>query len=268
MDSGRQHPNSSEQSRRQRMERAPVLSLLQVLAGVILSASEAESGAITIAGNGPELCVVEQLTRAFEKLHLGTVVEIRWDPFFHPVAMVKSGEANLPVAGQAAPDLVAILHAWDGIAVVVDITNPVREVTSHQLAAMFSGAVTRWPDVGGAHNRINLIDRPSNQHIRGTFETLGTTKTITAQVLESLRGNPACEFDQLVADCSDFTWNQLFYEVDRLSRLGQLCLTRTGNGHYFLRLTQKEESHETAIVTAQSTAGTFLIPSALAEPES
>lgn len=99
-------------------------------------------------------------------------------------------------------------------------------------------------------------------------EVLNTTKTITTQVSESLRGNPACEFDRLVADCSDFRWNQLFYEVDRLSRLGQLCLTPAGNGHYFLRLTQKEDSHETVIVTAQSTASTFPIPSALTDPES
>lgn len=172
MDSGRQHPNSSEQSRRQRMERAPVLSLLLVLAGVILSASEAESGAITIAGNGPELRVVEQLTRAFEKLLLGTVVEIRWDPSFHPVAMVKSGEADFAVAGQTDPELVAIPIAWDGIAVVVDFTNPVKEVTSQQVASMFSGTVTRWADLGGTDNRIELIDRPPNQHIRGTFETV------------------------------------------------------------------------------------------------
>jgi len=96
---------------------------------------------------------------------------------------------------------------------------------------------------------------------------LSTTKTIAAQVLESLRSHPACEFDQLVADCSDFTWNQLFYEVDRLSRLGQLRLTPTGNGHYFLRLTQNEESHETVIASGQAAASTIPVPLSLTEPE-
>jgi len=65
------------------------------------------------------------------------------------------------------------------------------------------------------------------------------TKSITMQVLESLQRNPVCEFDQLVADCTNFTWNQIFYEVDRLSRLGQLCLTPAGRGHYSLQLMQK-----------------------------
>ena len=48
------------------------------------------------------------------------------------------------------------------------------------------------------------------------------SKPIATQVLESLARNPACEFKQLVADCPEFSWNKLFYEVDWLSQLGQL----------------------------------------------
>ena len=149
-----------------------VISLIVALAVLVWPADEALSAAITIAGNGPELRMVERLTRAFEKQHLGAVVEIRWDPSFQPTHMVKSGEADLAVTGQIAPDLVATPIAWDGIAVVVDFANPLREITSLQLAAMFSGVVTQWSDVGGIDARIKLIDRPSNQLIRGTFETI------------------------------------------------------------------------------------------------
>lgn len=147
-----------------------VPSVVLAFAGVLASTPEAVSGAITIAGNGPELRVVEQLTRAFERSHVGTVVEVRWDPSFHPVNMVKSGEADLAVAGQTDPGLVAIPIAWDGIAVVVDFTNPVKEVTAQQVAAMFSGNATRWSALGGPDSRIEIIDRPPNQHIRGAFE--------------------------------------------------------------------------------------------------
>lgn len=149
-----------------------VISLIVALAVLVWSADEALSAAITIAGNGPELRMVERLTRAFEKQHVGAVVEIRWDPSFQPTHMVKSGEADLAVTGLIDPDLVATPIAWDGIAVVVDFANPLREITSLQLAAMFSGVVTQWSDVGGIDARIELIDRPSNQLIRGTFETI------------------------------------------------------------------------------------------------
>lgn len=149
-----------------------VISLIVALAVLVWSADEALSAAITIAGNGPELRMVERLTRAFEKQHVGAVAEIRWDPSFQPTHMVKSGEADLAVTELIDPDLVATPIAWDGIAVVVDFANPLREITSLQLAAMFSGVVTQWSDVGGIDARIELIDRPSNQLIRGTFETI------------------------------------------------------------------------------------------------
>ncbi len=62
------------------------------------------------------------------------------------------------------------------------------------------------------------------------------SKPITDQVLESLARHPACEFQTLVADCSEFTWNQLFYEVDRMRQLGQLCLTSADDGNRFIVL--------------------------------
>ena len=62
------------------------------------------------------------------------------------------------------------------------------------------------------------------------------SKPITVQVLECLERNPDCEFQTLVADCSEFTWNQLFYEVDRMRQLGQLCLTSTDDGNHSLGL--------------------------------
>ena len=146
--------------------------LLLTLAIMLWAADEALSAAITIAGNGPELRMVERLTRAFEKTHLGAVAEIVWDPSFHPTLMVKSGEADVAVAGQTDPALVATPIAWDGIAVLVDFTNPVREITSLQLAGMFSGTVTRWSDVGGIDTLIEPINGPADQPRRGTFETV------------------------------------------------------------------------------------------------
>jgi phosphate transport system substrate-binding protein len=148
------------------------LWLLVALAFSVWSADETLATAITIAGNGPELRMIERLTRAFEKKHFGAVAEIRWDPSFQPSHMVKAGEADVAVGGQRDPDLLATPIAWDGIAVLVDFTNPVREITSLQLAAMFSGAVTRWSDVGGLDTKIELINGPSSQPIRGTFETV------------------------------------------------------------------------------------------------
>jgi len=51
-------------------------------------------------------------------------------------------------------------------------------------------------------------------------------KPITERVLESLQSSPECDFEALVARYPEFTWNELFLEVARLSRAGQLIITR------------------------------------------
>jgi phosphate transport system substrate-binding protein len=132
--------------------------------------STALAGSMIIAGNGPELLTIEQLARAFEKGHLGSVVEIQWQQYSDPIAMVKSGAAHVAVTGRADPDLAAIPIAWDGIAVVVYIANPTKEVTTQQVAAIFSGKVKRWAELSGQETAIQLIDRPPNQNIRRSFE--------------------------------------------------------------------------------------------------
>ena len=167
---------------------ATAVSLLLVVPIVLLPAADASSSSITIAGNGPELPVIERLVRAFERGHLGSAVEIRWDLSSRPIDIVKSGEADFAVAGQTDPNLTAIPIAWDGIAVVVDFANPVKEVTAQQVAAVFSRQVTRWSDLGGPEIEIQLIDRPQNQHIRHSFEeALGIVGQIpkSAKVIRS-----------------------------------------------------------------------------------
>lgn len=152
-----------------------VVSLLLATTTFRLSAAAAGiSGSMIIAGNGPELPTIERLARAFEKGHLGSVVEIQWEQDSDPIELVKSGKVHLAVTGQTAPDLIAIPIAWDGIAVVVDSTNPVQEVTTQQVADIFAGKVKRWSALGGPDTTIQLIDRPQYQHIRHRFlEALG-----------------------------------------------------------------------------------------------
>lgn len=51
-------------------------------------------------------------------------------------------------------------------------------------------------------------------------------KPITDRIFECLQGAEECEFDALVARCPQFTWNELFQEVSRLNRTGQVVITR------------------------------------------
>jgi hypothetical protein len=59
---------------------------------------------------------------------------------------------------------------------------------------------------------------------------------VADQILAAVSDAPGCRLDDVVRACPDFTWNQVFLEVDRLSRQGALLLKMEGPGVYSVRL--------------------------------
>ena len=52
------------------------------------------------------------------------------------------------------------------------------------------------------------------------------------QVLEVIVRTPGSALDDIVLECSNLTWNQVFIIIDRLSREGVLKLAPKGAGLY------------------------------------
>jgi phosphate transport system substrate-binding protein len=164
----------------------PILALIVLFAPTSLLAAEspastgsAISGPVVIAGNGPELRSIETLARAFEKANPRAYVDILWNEHSKPLEMVRSGQAQIAVTGKQEADLGATQIAWDGIAVMVNLSNHTKELTKQQVADLFSGKIRMWSDLGGPETRVMLIDRPRNRNIRETFEQhLGITGKI------------------------------------------------------------------------------------------
>jgi len=149
-------------------------ALIVICLGVALGhpvAVQAEaSGSLAIAGNGPEQHMMEQLARAFEKANPRAYVDIVWDENSKPVEMVKSGQAQMAVTGKEDPGLAATQIGWDGIAIMVNLSNHTKEITTQQAADIFTGKVKFWSDLGGPETKILVIDRPRNRNIKDTFE--------------------------------------------------------------------------------------------------
>ena len=135
------------------------------------SSSQAEvSGNLVIVGNGPEQNTIEAVARAFEKGNPRAYLDVVWDDHSKTVEVVKSGEAHIAVTGSEDPALAATQVAWDGIGILVHLSNFTKEVTKQQVADIYSGKVKEWSELGGPETKILLIDRPKNQNIREAFE--------------------------------------------------------------------------------------------------
>jgi len=50
------------------------------------------------------------------------------------------------------------------------------------------------------------------------------------RILEAVRANPDSTLDELIVRVSGASWSEVFLEVDRLSRSGQLRLTKSRSG--------------------------------------
>ena len=68
-------------------------------------------------------------------------------------------------------------------------------------------------------------------------------------IMEAIAHHPSCSLDELVTICPDLTWNQIFLEVDQLSRAGHPRLLLIGPGRYAVEaptdvLSCAQSSHE------------------------
>lgn len=68
--------------------------------------------------------------------------------------------------------LTPIVIAHDGIAVIVHPDNPVSQLSSTQLRAVFAGEITNWKQVGGADLPIVLINRDEASGTREAFSKI------------------------------------------------------------------------------------------------
>ena len=59
---------------------------------------------------------------------------------------------------------------------------------------------------------------------------------VTDRILETVQRTHGCDLDMLTKSLSDLSWSQVFLEVDRLSREGQVLVTRGTGGGYMIRL--------------------------------
>jgi hypothetical protein len=59
---------------------------------------------------------------------------------------------------------------------------------------------------------------------------------VRGHIFAAVRHANECDLEELVRVCPSYTWNQVFMEVDRLSRTGELRLLHKGRGRYAVSL--------------------------------
>ena len=63
---------------------------------------------------------------------------------------------------------------------------------------------------------------------------MATKLTLRDRILCVLQSTPNCGLEQLVNACPDYTWDEVFLEVDKLSRSGEVRIEQQSRSEYIL----------------------------------
>ena len=163
------------------------------------------SGKVATDGSTSMEKVIGALKETFEAENTG--VEVTYNPTGSGsgITAVAEGRCDIGLSSRALKDaekeqgLVGTVLAYDGIAVIVNPENTVEDLTVEQIAAIYTGEITNWSEVGGIDAEIVLIGRDASSGTRsGCEEIVGVEDvcryrqelTSNGDVLTTVAGNP------------------------------------------------------------------------------
>ncbi len=142
----------------------------------VVAADMSLTGKLTISATGREQALFEKASVKFEKLHPRVRVRFAATDGGDPLATLADGSADIAVLGRTLKpeekEWTGTTVGWEGIAIMVNASNRVQEITLKQATDLFSGAAKTWDELGGLEARITVVNREEGKGVRPYLEQL------------------------------------------------------------------------------------------------
>lgn len=115
--------------------------------------SDGSTGKIVVAGSSSVTPVMEKLIEAYKAINKDAEIELQESDSTTGMTAAMEGTCDIGMASRELKEseteggLTAQVIAMDGIAVVVNNSNPMDEMSSDNVKDIFTGAVTTWDEV-------------------------------------------------------------------------------------------------------------------------
>lgn len=162
-------------------------------------------GTVSTDGSTSMEKVIGALGESFMEANSGTTFTYNPTGSGSGIQAVSEGRCDIGLSSRALKDdekasgLKETIVALDGIAIIVNPQNPVKDLSLEQIAKIYTGEITNWKDVGGEDAEIVLIGREAGSGTRDGFESITDTKdacqyrqelTSTGDVITTVSQNP------------------------------------------------------------------------------
>ena len=179
--------------------------LAALMALCVLGGCGEKGGSVSTDGSTSMEKVICTLGEAFEKANSGVTFTYNPTGSSSGIKAVAEGRCDIGLSSRNLKDeekaqgLSQTVLAYDGIAIIVHPENGVSDLSLEQIAAIYTGEITNWEQLGGADAEIVLIGREAGSGTRDGFESITGTAdackyrqelTSTGDVIATVAGNP------------------------------------------------------------------------------
>ena len=140
--------------------------------------STAISGTVSMAGSTSMEKLANAVAESFMAKYPDVTVTAEFTGSSAGIEAVTAGSVDIGNSSRALKDeekaagVVENIVAIDGIAVIVDPANTVKDLTKDQLISIYKGEAKNWSELGGADAPIVVVGREAGSGTRGAFEEL------------------------------------------------------------------------------------------------
>lgn len=141
--------------------------------------NDGQGVSIMIAGSDSEVNLVTRLAEEYMNINDGVSIAVTGGGSGVGITSLIDGDIDIANSSRPMKDdevealqasrgeeVYAIRFAVDGVAVIVNESNPLTELTVEQIGAIYRGEINNWSEVGGEDREITIYGRQSTS---GTY---------------------------------------------------------------------------------------------------
>lgn len=156
--------------------------------------TEGTTGTVSVVGSTTVQPVAQSIADEFASVEPGISVEVQGVGSSAGIKAAIDGTADIGASSRELKEeekstgITEHVLAYDGIAVVVNKENPVKDLDSETVKKIFEGEITDWSEVGGNDEDIIVISRESGSGTRDAFEEMmELTEEVDGATVPTLR---------------------------------------------------------------------------------